>query len=156
MHYSNNCPGLKNEKSRQILPSLRISHNLLMGLRVSDFVSVGHIFAFLSSQYTFSSRAQILKCQSLRLGESQIYHSPPPFLGLWKMPGFFWPTKKTGIFLGCEKGLRDFFVYAKKSCDFFWVDKFWNCNFFGYKIWTSVGLPSPPPIIKIGKCDPWE
>ena len=82
MHYSNNCPGLKNEKSRQILPSLRISHNLLMGLGVSDFVSVGHIFAFLSSQYTFSSRAQILKCQSLRLGESQIYHLPPPFLGL--------------------------------------------------------------------------
>ena len=44
---------------------------------VSDFVSVGHIFAFLSSHYTFSSRAQILKCQSQHLGESRIYHSPP-------------------------------------------------------------------------------
>ena len=50
---------LKNEKSRQILPSLGISHNLLMGLGVSDFVSVGHIFAFLSSYYTFSSRTRI-------------------------------------------------------------------------------------------------
>ena len=27
-------------------PSLGISHNLLMGLGVTDFVSVGHIFAF--------------------------------------------------------------------------------------------------------------
>ena len=32
--------------------SLGISHNLVMGLGISDFVSVGHIFAFLSSQYT--------------------------------------------------------------------------------------------------------
>ena len=41
---------LKNEKSQQILTiSLEISHNLLMGLGVSDFVSVGHIYAFLSS-----------------------------------------------------------------------------------------------------------
>ena len=40
-----------------------------MGVGVSDFVSVGHIFAFLSSNYTFSSRARILKCQS------RIYHS---------------------------------------------------------------------------------
>ena len=32
---------LKNEK----YPSLGISHNLLMGLGVSDFVSAGHIFA---------------------------------------------------------------------------------------------------------------
>ena len=56
---------------------LEISHNLLMGLGVSDFVSIGHIFAFLSSRYTFSSRARILKCQSRRLGESRIYHSPP-------------------------------------------------------------------------------
>ena len=58
-------------------PSLGISHNLLKGLGVSDFVSVSHIFAFPSSHYTFSSRARILKCQSQRLGESQIYHSPP-------------------------------------------------------------------------------
>ena len=68
---------LKNEKSRQILPKSRISHNLQMGLGISDFVSVGHIFAFLSSRYTFSSRSRILKCQSRRLGESRIYHSPP-------------------------------------------------------------------------------
>ena len=33
--------------------SLEISQNLLMGLGVSDFVSVGHIFAFLSSNDTF-------------------------------------------------------------------------------------------------------
>ena len=43
--------------------------------------------------------------------------------------------KDVGIFLGCEeksegflgaakKGLRDFFGYAKKSSDLFWVDKF--------------------------------
>ena len=48
-----------------------------MGLGVSDSVSVGHIFAFLSSHYTFSSRARILRCQSRRLVESRIYHSPP-------------------------------------------------------------------------------
>ena len=29
--------------------SLRILHNLVMGLGVSDFASVGHIYAFLSS-----------------------------------------------------------------------------------------------------------
>ena len=40
---------MKNEKSRQILPGLGISHNLVMGLEVSDFASVGHIYAFLSS-----------------------------------------------------------------------------------------------------------
>ena len=45
-------------------PSLEMSHNQLMGLGVSDFVFVCHIFAFLSSCYTFSSQAQILKCQS--------------------------------------------------------------------------------------------
>ena len=45
-------------------PSLGISHNLLMGLGVSNFVSIGHIFAFLSSHYTFSSQARILKCPS--------------------------------------------------------------------------------------------
>ena len=56
---------LKNEKSGQILPSLRILHNLLMGLGVSDFGSVGHIFAFLSSHCIFSSRTRILKRQSL-------------------------------------------------------------------------------------------
>ena len=60
-----------------LYPSLGISHNLLMGFGVSDFVSVGHIFAFLSSHYTFSSRARILKCQSRHLSETRIYHSPP-------------------------------------------------------------------------------
>ena len=63
--------------SEKFYPSLEISHNLLMGLRVSDFVSVSHIFAFLSSRYTFSSRTRILKCQFWHLGESRIYHSPP-------------------------------------------------------------------------------
>ena len=58
-------------------PSLEISHNLLMGLGVSDFVSVSHIYAFLSSHYTFPSRSRILKCQSRRLGDARIYHSPP-------------------------------------------------------------------------------
>ena len=48
-------------------------HNLVMGLGVSDFVFVGHIYAFLSSHQTFPSRSRILKCQS-RLG---FYHSPP-------------------------------------------------------------------------------
>ena len=62
---------MKNEKSWQILPlSFGISHNLLMGLRISDFVSVRHIFAFLSSHYSFSSRTRILRCQSRRLGVS--------------------------------------------------------------------------------------
>ena len=58
-------------------PSLGISHNLIMGLGVSDFVSVGHIVAFLSSHYTFWSRARILKRKSRRLGESRICHSLP-------------------------------------------------------------------------------
>ena len=39
-------------------------------------MSVGHIYAFLLSHYTFSSRAWILRCQSWHLGESLIYHSP--------------------------------------------------------------------------------
>ena len=55
---------LKNEKSGQILPSLRISHSLLMGLGVSDFGSVSHIFAFLSSHCIFLSQTRILKRQS--------------------------------------------------------------------------------------------
>ena len=62
----------KNEKSRQILPKSQNLAQPTNGLGVSDFVSVGHIFAFLSSHYTFSSRARILKCQSRRLGESRI------------------------------------------------------------------------------------
>ena len=60
--------------------SLGISHNLLMGLGISDFESVGHIFAFLSSHYTFSSRTRILRCQSWCLGESRIYYSPPLYV----------------------------------------------------------------------------
>ena len=58
-------------------PSLAILHSLLMGLVVSDFVPVCRIFAFLSSHYTFSSRARVFKRQSRRLGESRIYHLPP-------------------------------------------------------------------------------
>ena len=58
--------------SEKFYPSLEISQNLLMGIGVSDFASVGPIFAFLSSHYTFSSRAWILRCQSRRLGESRI------------------------------------------------------------------------------------
>ena len=60
----------------EFYPSLGISAQL-MGLEVSDFVSVGHIFSFLLSHNTFSSQARILRCQSQRLGESRIYHSPP-------------------------------------------------------------------------------
>ena len=42
------------------------------------------------------------------------------FLGLWKMPGFFWVVKKTeGLFWVAKKGLRDFLGYAKKSSVFF-------------------------------------
>ena len=53
----------KNESLGKFYSSLGISHNLLiMGLGVSDFVSVGHIYAFLLSHYTFSSRARILRC----------------------------------------------------------------------------------------------
>ena len=40
---------LKNSCLIKFYPSLGISHNLLMGLGVSDFLSVGHIYAFLSS-----------------------------------------------------------------------------------------------------------
>ena len=38
-----------------------------IGMTVSDFVSVSHIFAFLSSHYTFSSWTRILRCQSWRV-----------------------------------------------------------------------------------------
>ena len=53
---------LRNESLGKFYPSLGILQNLLMGLRVSDFVSVGHIhvhvYAFLLSHYTFLSRCQ--------------------------------------------------------------------------------------------------
>ena len=58
---------LKIRSHGKFYPSLGISHNLLMGLGVSDFVSAGHIQAFakfLSSHYTFSPQVRILKCQS--------------------------------------------------------------------------------------------
>ena len=71
---------LKNEKSRKFYPSLGISHNLLKGLGISDFVSVGHIFAFLSSHYTFSSRARILKRQSRRVSNLPF---ATPYIILW-------------------------------------------------------------------------
>ena len=50
-------------------PGLKISYNLLMGLGVSDFLSVGHIFAFLSSHNTFSSWPRILKCQPRQVSD---------------------------------------------------------------------------------------
>ena len=71
---------LKNESLGKFYPSLGISQKFLMSLGVSDFVSVSHIFAFLLSHYTFSSRAPILRCQSQRLGKSRIYHSPLLYL----------------------------------------------------------------------------
>ena len=69
------------------------SRNLVQptnGLGVSDFVSVGHMFAFLSSHYTFSTRSRILRChgQSRRLGESRIYHSPPAFISVFLILAF--------------------------------------------------------------------
>ena len=56
---------------------------------------------------------------------------------------FFWVYERRRIFWGREKK-RDFFGlqkkelgiflgYARKSSDFFWVDKFWSCDFLGYK-----------------------
>ena len=51
---------LKNEKSRQILSKSQNLAQPTNGSRSLRFVSVGHIFAFLSSHYTFSSRAWIL------------------------------------------------------------------------------------------------
>ena len=36
--------------------------------------------------------------------------------------------------------------WCKNTEGFFWVDKFWSWDFFGYKIWTSVG--SHPPSLK--------
>ena len=31
--------------------------------------------------------------------------------------------------------------WCKNTEGFFWVDKFWSWDIFGYKIWTSVGPP---------------
>ena len=59
--------------ANSIQVSSRISQNFLMGVGVSDFVSVGHIYA----------RARILSCQSQCLSESRIYHSPPQILYNW-------------------------------------------------------------------------
>ena len=71
----------KIESLRKFYPSLGISQNCIMGLGVSDFVSVGHIYAFLLSHYTFSSRARILRCLSRRLGESRILLFATPRFG---------------------------------------------------------------------------
>ena len=65
---------------------------------------------------------------------------------------FFWVYERRQDFFGCKNRTKGFFSYAKKKWWFFWVDKFRSCDFFGYKIWTSVG----PPVIKIGEWDPWE
>ena len=72
-----NGPPKNPESLGKFYPSLGISQNFLMGLGVSDFVSVGHINAFLLSPYTFSSQARILRCQSRRFGESRILLLPP-------------------------------------------------------------------------------
>ena len=52
-----------------------------------------------------------------------------------------------------KKGLRDFFGYAKDSSEFFGLDKFWSCDFFGIKY--EPLLDPPPPIIKICEWGPW-
>ena len=70
----------KTESLGKFYPSLGISQNFIMGLRVSDLVSVGHIYAFLLSHYTFSSRARILRCQSWHLGESRILPFATPII----------------------------------------------------------------------------
>ena len=70
----------KIESLGKFYPSFGISQNFLMGLGVSDFVYVGHIYAFLLSHYTFSYRARILRCQSRRLGESRILPFATPYV----------------------------------------------------------------------------
>ena len=67
---------LKNEKVSENSTKSRNLAQPTNGSRSLRFVPVGHIFAFLSSHYAFSSRARILKRQSRGLGESRIYHSP--------------------------------------------------------------------------------
>ena len=58
------------------------------------------------------------------------------FLGLK-----FWPKV---IYWVTKKKQREFLGMLKKVV-FFWVDKFWSCDFFGYKTWTSAPPPPPPP-----------
>ena len=76
------------------------------------------------------------------------------FLGLWETPGFFWVAKTTEytvsaiysfVFdqkqswswhvLAFQK-LNNKICWCKNTEGFFWVDKFWSRDFFGYKIWT--------------------
>ena len=45
---------MKNESLSKFYLSLGISHNLVTGLGVSDFASVGHIYAFLIKSLKFS------------------------------------------------------------------------------------------------------
>ena len=89
------------------------------------------------------------------------YFNEGDFLGLWKTLGFFLGREKTQGFcwvlyfssaqinnsisaIYCSWGLFVIiFADTKALRDFFWVDKFWIWDFFGYKIWTSLG-PSPP------------
>ena len=40
-------------------------------------------------------------------------------LKFWSKVIFWGPMKDAGIFLGCEKGLRDFLGYSIKSSDLF-------------------------------------
>ena len=68
--------------------------------------------------------------------------------------------KDAGIFLGRKKNQRNFCVLRKKDKGIllcilkkvviFWVDKFWSCDLFGYKIWTSSNH-----VIKICEWGPW-
>ena len=58
-----------------------LSEALTNGSWSLRFCAVSHIFAFLSSHYTFSSWAWILRCQSLRLGESWILPFATPLFG---------------------------------------------------------------------------
>ena len=83
---------------------------------------------------------------------------------------FFGSQKKPGIFLGivlftssnqqqCKHNLLlvwDYFrLHVKNDRDFFGLTNSEVWIFFGYKIWTSVGLTPPPPIIKISEWGPW-
>ena len=61
----------KNESLGKFYPSLGILQYLLMGLGVSDFVSVGHIFL---------SWARISRCQSLRVWDLP-FATPAKWLG---------------------------------------------------------------------------
>ena len=64
----------KNENLGKLYPSLGISQNLLMGLGVSDFASVGHTIFFSVKSLKFSVSVSDFKTP---VSASRIYHSPP-------------------------------------------------------------------------------